>query len=93
MKGDIPKAAFRLLTMLPVKTHVAPDRSGRPSGYVNPPGRGGSNAQAIKVYGTVYPSHKAVLRELRVSFDVLKRWLGNGTAEYVEAPQKERRTA
>ena len=82
MRRDLA-AAFRLSTTLPVRTHRAPDRSPRPS-YS---GVGKGNAQAakksIKVHGDVYPSLQAAMREMRVSFDTLKRWIANGTAEYV----------
>ena len=84
MRGDLPPAAFRLLNTLPVRTHVAPDRTPRQSAVIGfGRGNGQANIKPLRVNGVVYPSINAAIRDLRISFDALKRLIRNGQAEYV----------
>lgn len=96
MKGDVPAPALRLLAQLPVRTHTAPDPVTRQYGR---PGKGTRantdqfGSKAVLFRGVVYASVTDALKELRVGYRTLANWIDRGQAEYVEAPQKQRRTA
>ena len=86
MKGDIPAAAFRLLTQSTVRTHYAPEPSPR---HYGKPGKGVRaetdqyGSRAIRFRGITYPSITVALKKLRVGYKTLNNWLDNGTAQHV----------
>jgi len=83
MKGDMPEPAFRLLMQLPVRTHERREVVKKRYVYPKPVGSGGQNRRQIKVEGVLFESVKDAWRKFRVSFDTIKRWVSEGSAEYV----------
>ena len=89
MKGDLPQAALRLLTQLPVRTHTAPPP---PPPYITlaqrrkaMPNPGGKFrvAKPVRARGKEFPSIYAATRGLHVSLQTIYKWLETGKAEYL----------
>ena len=86
MKGDLPPAAFRLLNVLPVRTHIAPEPEAR--GYGRP-GKGTRaetdrfGSKGIRFRGVEYASITEALRKLRVGYRTLCTWIDSGDASYL----------
>lgn len=84
MKNDMPEAAFRLLSTLPVRTHEQDPppvqrRKYRPR-IVTGAGRGGNNRYRIIFRGREYQSLAEALKLLKVGKPKLFQWVEEGKA-------------
>ena len=77
MKGDLPPAAFRLSTTLPVRTHEARERTGN--------GRGNryEGKLAVKVGNEVFESKRQAKTKLGIGLGTLDKMIDRGEAEIV----------
>lgn len=77
MKDDIPAAAFRLLTQLPVRTIEGRERTGS--------GRGArfDGKKAVKVGEQIFDSKNKAKVALGIGLGTLDKMLDRGEAEYV----------
>lgn len=82
MRGDIPLAAFRLLTSLRVTTHYKPERAKKE--YVKTPYAASVKGQKLACDGVEYPSHTVAMRELRVGHARLMAMIAAGKVRYVK---------
>lgn len=80
MRGDIPEAAFRLLTKLPVRTHEKPVVERKESTIAG----GYRPARAIMIDGREYRSMNAACRALSIHVSQVSRMLKCGEAQYAE---------
>lgn len=71
MTGDIPAAALRLMSALPVRTHERRTFVGV---------QGSKNVRPIVIDGRGYASIKEVKRRLRVCSKTVTNWLNSGRA-------------
>ncbi len=76
MRGDIPQAAFRLLTALPVRTHERTHEDYETRLSAN-------NLRAVKVRGTTYESLTEAGRQLHKSRGAVRLMIERGEASYV----------
>ncbi len=83
MRDDIPEAAFRLLTALPVRTHeskVPPVlKMASPRGPSLKP-----NGKRIAYKGQIFDSHTKAMKELRIGHGRLMRLFATNVASYVD---------
>ena len=77
MTGDIPAAAFRLFTSLPVRTHLR-DESRRGRIYHSGQSRG-----EVIICGRKFASINEAARRLRMSRHSIRRMVYAGRARYV----------
>ena len=72
MRGDIPEAAYRLLTALPVRTvEKKEERS-----YAG-------NCKRVRINGKAYPSVIEAAQALGINRDTVRRMLNSGEAEVI----------
>lgn len=75
MTGDLPEAALRLLSTLPVRTHErkAPNLQGRHSA---------NNVRAVVVDGVLYESLTEAARRCGIGREAIRKRIYKGTARY-----------
>lgn len=89
MRGDIPAAAFRLLTQLPIRTHEAAFQEKkrkqfrlRPEGQKILDGRG--RKKRVRVWGREFDSQIQASERLKISIPRIRRMIKRGEAQYVD---------
>jgi hypothetical protein len=82
MKGDIPSAAFRLLTTLPVRVHTKPEPVRKE--YVRTPYAASVQGKSLLFKGETYHSHTDALRALKIGHRRLMKMIASGAATYVD---------
>ena len=82
MTGDIPEAALRLLTQLPVRTHEQVEKTKKR--YTWSPRAFEAKGKRILHRGKYYRSHVEAMAKMRVGKIRLMRMIDSGLAVYVE---------
>ena len=85
MKGDLPAAAFRLLTALPVRTHTqfVPQQRAALRRYLKRAAPAIGTARPVRYKGRTYASITEAKRKIRCSPSTLYHMLDTGKASYV----------
>lgn len=86
MRGDIPQAAFRLLSALPVRTHLTPEVPvyKMPKRRLCSDGKAWNAKRKVRVKGRVFDSMKLARKTLHMGEERLMKMLTSGEAQYVE---------
>lgn len=91
MKGDLPQAAVRLLSVLPVRVHTAPEPVSRwealQAAKKAAKHRGMSNEEKtrpVRVKGREFASIREAVRKLHVSRQTVMALLESGEAQYID---------
>lgn len=78
MRGDIPEAAFNLLTRLPVRTHQKHEPP--PPSKLSKVYKAGRIGMQVEINGVVYKSHSDAIRKLRLSHAKINAMIAEGRA-------------
>lgn len=78
MKGDLPAAAFRLLGMLPVRTHERPQYTKPSSFRGNRYGR-----RPVLIDGVEYDTIRDARRVLGIGYEAFYGMIDSGKARYL----------
>ena len=83
MRDDLPEAAIRLASSLPVRTHEQRNPDGRKIKRGDRNAGRGAEGLPIRVDGVEYHSIKEARRKLKKGAKTIQRWLDLGQAEYI----------
>lgn len=84
MKGDLNPAAIRLLSALPVRTHIRPEPDMRKLGRAYVPGEGVFHAgKRVRIGRRIFATLTEARTARKCSSQSLYKMILEGTAEYV----------
>ncbi len=84
MTGDLPEAAVRLLSMLPVRTHEQKEPDARKLGRAYTPGDGiFHSGKRVKIGKRIYDTITQARTERKCSSQMIYKMIREGTAEYL----------
>ena len=81
MKGDIPAAAFRLCTVLPVVTHRQPEPDQRKVSRL--PMLSTDTRRPVRIGADIYPSMTAAREARHCAYKTIYKMILAGEAEYI----------